>query len=51
MTGLPGQDGIDESIWIIEFASDEDGNLKIKQMEQFAAKNHVDLFQAAKAGK
>lgn len=44
MKDLPGQDSTDESIWIVEFASDEDGSLKIKEIGQFSnSKTHVDF--------
>ncbi|KAG6375878.1 hypothetical protein JVT61DRAFT_2743 [Boletus reticuloceps] len=46
------EDRTDESIWIVGFASDEDGSLKIKQTEQFAdTSNYLDVFQAVKASK
>jgi hypothetical protein len=52
MKGSSGQDVTDESIWIVEFASVEDGSLKIKEIEQFIdTKNYVDMFQVAEARK
>ena len=39
-----------ESIWIIEIITDEDGSLKIKQVEQFTdSRSYKDLFQASAA--
>lgn len=50
MKGLPGQDGTNESIWIVEFAVGADGQLKIKEIEQFADTNtYVDAFEVVKA--
>ena len=41
-----------EAIWIVEFTSDEEGNLKIKQIEEFAdTKTHEQWFQALKPSK
>jgi hypothetical protein len=38
-----------ESIWIVEFTPDEDGTLKIKQIEEFAdTKTHEEWFQATR---
>ena len=52
MKGLRGQDGTDESIWIVEFASGEDGSLAIKQIEQFVNTNtYLDIFNPMKASK
>jgi hypothetical protein len=49
---LGGTDTTDESIWIADFANDDDGSLKIKQVEQFTDSNsYLDIFQAAKANK
>jgi len=51
--GLFGKDGTDESMWIVEFASDEDGSLKIKEITQFAdTSNYINVpFGAVKASK
>ncbi|KAF8126580.1 hypothetical protein EV363DRAFT_1224489, partial [Boletus edulis] len=46
------EDRTDESIWIVGFASGEDGSLKIKEIEQFAdTSNYLDVIQAGKASK
>jgi len=51
--GLFGKDGTDESMWILGFASDEDGSLKIKEITQFAyTSNYINMpFGAVKASK
>ncbi|KAF8126582.1 hypothetical protein EV363DRAFT_1525688 [Boletus edulis] len=42
------EDRTDESIWIVGFASGEDGSLKIKEIEQFAdTTNYIDLTSLA----
>lgn len=52
MKDSAGQDATDESIWIVEFASAQDGSLTIREIEQFVdTKHYVDVFQAAEASK
>lgn len=52
MKGLPGGDAADTSTWVAEFATDKDGSLKIKQLEQFTnSADYVDVFKAAESYK
>ena len=46
-TVIPGVETVRESILIDHIVTDEDGSLKIKQVEEFTdSKSHLDFIQA-----